>query len=57
MTQHLWLKVPTTATMGFVSLVVLMVALAAVVLLVLLGVLGATALFGLILGHNLTAGG
>lgn len=54
--QHLWLRVPTTATMGFVSLLVLMVAIAAVVLLMVLGVLGAAALFGIILGRNLTAG-
>lgn len=54
MTQHLWLKVPTTATMGLVSLVVLMVMLAAVLVLAVVSVLGAAALFGLILGRNLS---
>lgn len=57
MTQHLWLKVPTTATMGFVSLVVLMVMLAVVIVLAMVSVLGAAALFGLILGRNLSVFG
>lgn len=56
MIDHLWLKVPEGATLGFVSLVVLMVAIAVAVLLVLLGLMGTVAIIGLVLGRDLTGG-
>lgn len=53
---HPWLKVPEAATMGLMSLVVLMVGVALAIALVVLVMLGAIAVFGLIVGHNLTGG-